>query len=234
MRDIPGIPDRAFGTGAGKNNHLYLPVQNPTTGKIWLNNNLGAAYAKVDGPDFNLTQQATSRTDTRAYGSMYQWGRLTDGHEQTNRYPGDGVTNPAVNRTRSATDVPGHGDYIRGVSSVPADWRATTNDNLWQGVNGINNPCPHGFRLPTYLEWDVEDAAWSSSYNSFLRLTVVGYRSNANNSNIYNIGTHGAYWSSTISPMNATSSQALFVSPSSSGESGRSRDDGYAIRCVQD
>ena len=26
------------------------------------------------------------------------------------------------------------------------------NDNLWQGVNGVNNLCPSGFRLPTSTE----------------------------------------------------------------------------------
>ena len=39
------------------------------TGKIWMDKNLGA------------TQVATSSTDAASYGSLYQWGRNTDGHE---------------------------------------------------------------------------------------------------------------------------------------------------------
>ncbi|MFT7002526.1 MAG: hypothetical protein ACJAVW_003569 [Spirosomataceae bacterium] len=43
-------------------------VTNPTTGKIWMDRNLGA------------TRVATSSTDAYAYGDLYQWGRATDGH----------------------------------------------------------------------------------------------------------------------------------------------------------
>ncbi len=39
------------------------------TGKVWMDKNLGA------------TQVATSSTDAASYGSLYQWGRNTDGHE---------------------------------------------------------------------------------------------------------------------------------------------------------
>jgi uncharacterized protein (TIGR02145 family) len=35
----------------------------------------------------------------------------------------------------------------------PYDWRVPQNDNLWQGVDGTNNPCPEGWRIPTQTEW---------------------------------------------------------------------------------
>ena len=38
-------------------------------GKCWLDRNLGAVYV------------ATSSTDYGAYGSLFQWGRLADGHQ---------------------------------------------------------------------------------------------------------------------------------------------------------
>jgi len=44
-------------------------VENPTTGKIWMNRNLGAS------------QVATSSTDANTYGDLYQWGRAADGHQ---------------------------------------------------------------------------------------------------------------------------------------------------------
>lgn len=52
------------------------------------------------------------------------------------------------------------------------------NANLWQGVNGINNPYPVGFRLPTALELDEELATWSSQnasgvFASPLKLAMV-------------------------------------------------------------
>jgi hypothetical protein len=46
-----------------------VEVTNPTTGKTWMDRNLGA------------TQVATSSTDAAAYGDLYQWGRRADGHQ---------------------------------------------------------------------------------------------------------------------------------------------------------
>ena len=75
VRDIAGIPDRMFGqkqntTDNLDNTHLmlYIPVV-AEDGNTWLNNNLGAYYAKINHASFNLAQQATSATDHLAYGS---------------------------------------------------------------------------------------------------------------------------------------------------------------------
>lgn len=105
LRDIPGIPDRMFGqidnAGSYQHNFLYLPVT-AEDGKVWLNNNLGANYADVNHPSFNLAQQAKSQMlpyvsnngdirelpgyyDADAMGSLFQWGRKGDGHELTHR-----------------------------------------------------------------------------------------------------------------------------------------------------
>jgi len=62
------------------------------------------------------------------------------------------------------------------------DWRYPSNDNLWQGINGINNPCPLMFRLPTESEWSQEISSWDQSFigfgafNSYLRLPAASYR----------------------------------------------------------
>lgn len=40
------------------------------TGKIWMDRNLDA------------TQEATSSRDVASYGYLYQWGRLSDGHQK--------------------------------------------------------------------------------------------------------------------------------------------------------
>jgi hypothetical protein len=45
-----------------------VDVTNPTTGKIWMDRNLGAS------------QVATSSTHANSYGDLYQWGRRADGH----------------------------------------------------------------------------------------------------------------------------------------------------------
>ena len=162
----------------------FSDVTNPSTGRIWMDRNLGA------------TQVATSSTDAAAYGDLYQWGRGADGHQ---------LRTSSTTSTQSSTDVPGNADYILNNIS-PYDWRSTKNDNLWQGVNGVNNPCPSGYRLPTIAEWSAERGTWSSdndagAFASPLKLTMAGVRQFSSNS----ISTgKGVYWSSSVSGNNST------------------------------
>jgi hypothetical protein len=113
-------------------------VTNPATGKTWMDRNLGAS------------QVATSSTDANAYGDLYQWGRGSDGHQ---------CRNSPNTSTLSSTDQPGHGSFIFS----PSDWRSPQNGNLWQGLSGINNPCPSGYRLPTEAELNSERLSWISN-----------------------------------------------------------------------
>lgn len=128
-------------------------------GRIWLDRNLGAV------------QVAANFNDGYSYGDYYQWGRLCDGHQ---------LTNSAVTSTKSATDNPGTSDFITG-SAPNYDWRVPHNPNLWQGVSGVNLPCPTGYRVPTSNEWKVLIAAEgiidaATAYSSTLKLPTAGYR----------------------------------------------------------
>lgn len=154
-----------------------------SNGRCWLDRNLGASRV------------ATSSTDEEAYGDLYQWGRATDGHEKRNS-----DTTWGADFTLSSSDTPGHGNFIVAPYS-PWDWRNPRNDNLWQGVNGINNPCPPGWRLPTADEWDAERNSWSSNnsagaFASPLKLPMSGLRKNIGP--IDPLGPGGYYWSSTV------------------------------------
>ena len=143
-------------------------------GNIWMDRNLGA------------TQAATSSTDTAAYGDFYQWGRGTDGHEKRT----SGITT-----TESTGDTPGHGDFIL---AELGDWRTPRNDNLWQGVNGINNPCPSGYRVPIESELlglGITDAA--TALSSPLKLPLAGARSH-NFGSFFDGNFFGYYWSSSV------------------------------------
>jgi uncharacterized protein (TIGR02145 family) len=188
-------------------------VYNPKTGKTWMDRNLGASRV------------ATSSTDAESYGDMYQWGRGTDGHEKRN----SGTTGSLSN-----SDMPGHDRFII-VNSIPNDWRSPQNDNLWQGLNGINNPCPEGFRIPSLTELEAERLSWKSNnltgaYTSVLKLMAVGGRKSRSGT-IFDVGSGGYYWSSTIYETNAV---ALFFSNSDAYTGNGNRASGGAIRCIKD
>jgi len=190
-----------------------LTVTNPTTGETWMDRNLGAS------------QVATSSTDAAAYGDLYQWGRLTDGHESRT----SGTTS-----TNSSTDVPGHSNFIIEGSS-PYDWRVPQNNNLWQGEGGINNPCPTGFRLPTEAELEAEIASWASNnaagaFGSPLKLVVGGYRDKSNGSLSY-VGISGYYWSSSVS---GTQTRLLCFGSSFAIFDNFNRAPGFSVRCIKD
>ncbi len=189
----------------------YGTVQTDT-GKCWLDRDLGASRV------------ATSKTDASAYGHLFQWGRLDDGHQKR----GTVATTP----TRSSSDNPGHSKFI--VNDV--DWRNPLNNNLWQGVNGTNNPCPDGFRLPTKVEWQAEASRWGSqnpdgAFNSPLKLTLGGDRFQS--STILGVGVRGNYWSSTINGIQLAY-KLYFESSWLYADSSDYRAFGACVRCILD
>ncbi len=190
-------------------------VVNSTTGKTWMDRNLGAS------------QVATSSTDAAAYGDLYQWGRGTDGHQ---------IRTSGTTATLSSTDQPGNGNFILAPNS-PYDWRSSKEDNLWQGVSGVNNTCQTGYRIPTDAEWDAERLSWgSSSQNaagalaSPLKLPMAGFRNTSNGSFNF-IGSYGYYWSSTVSSSNARS---LGFDSNNAGMYTNGRASGISVRCLKD
>jgi len=197
------------------------------TGEIWLDRNLGASRV------------AESSTDSEAYGDLYQWGRLTDGHQ--NR-----LSLATEAEDLSSEDVPGHGDFIKAPPPY-YDWRTPQNNSLWQGVSGTNNPCPSGFRLPTATEFDAERISWVEdngstndsvgAFASSLKLVMAGFR-NHYAGEIEEVGIRGAYWSSTsvlfaILP-NAYRSNDLYFNSTSASVNTEVRALGFSIRCLKD
>ncbi len=113
------------------------------------------------------------------------------------------------------------------------DWRVPLNNDLWQGVSGINNPCPAGFRLPTATEWDAERASWVSdnalgAYASSLKLVMGGAR--VLNGTEYLKGTVGWYWTSTLYGVG----RKLIGFNSTGSWAGATRSAaGYSVRCIK-
>ncbi len=192
----------------------FEDVTNPITGKTWMDRNLGA------------TQVATSSTDAASYGDLYQWGRAADGHQ---------VITSATTGNLSSSDTPGHGDFII-TSSYPVDWRSPQNHNLWQGVDGVNNPCPNGYRLPTDAELNAERLSWSSNnaagaFASPLKFPVPGAR-HSHLGYLHNNGSVGYYWSSTISA--GALSRTLYFNRYGATINHHYRTSGLSVRCIKD
>ena len=184
-------------------------VTNPLTGKIWMDRNLGSITA------------ASFSTDQNAYGNLYQWGRFTDGH-QCRFVP--------TTATLSNIDQPAHGNFITSTTGN-YDWRSPQNANLWQGVNGINNPCPSAYRVPTEAEFVAECSSWGAANNlgafgSPLRWTLGGRRYPQGNMN--DVGTVGYYWTSTAV---GTQSKSMRTDGS---QNVSERGYGFSLRCIKD
>jgi hypothetical protein len=208
----PAIGTFAAGTVNCAGATAVVNVTSPT-GKIWMDRNLGAS------------QVATSSTDAASYGDLYQWGRRADGHQ---------CRTSATTSTLSSSDQPAHSNFIIA-PSAPYDWRSPQNTNLWQGVNGVNNPCPSGYRIPTDTEINAERLSWSvnSSVGAFaspLKLPMAGMRLYSDGSFLM-VGTYVRLWSSTVS---GALSGSIGFDSSNASMGANARVEGYAIRCIKD
>jgi hypothetical protein len=182
-------------------------------GRCWKDRNLGAS------------QVATSPGDAAALGDYYQWGRPRDGHQHST----SGVTT-----TRSGYDDPVNTDFILE-SGGSSDWRSPGNDILWQGLSGINNPCPQSFRLPTELEWKTEMASWDSqdvvgAFSSPLKLVLAGQRSSLDGSIDFK-SARGYYWSSAT---DGVYSRNVRIDLDDTSINTAYRMVGMSVRCIKD
>lgn len=202
-------------TGGDPVSHLITSAN----GKEWMDRNLGA------------NRVATSVRDADAYGDLYQWGRAADGHEDrtSGTYDGDNNGFPTTATASGAWD----GKFITA-SSSPEDWLGSNqNDNLWQGVNGTNNPCPQGFRVPSAAEWDAERKSWSSNnrngaYKSPLKLPWAGRRKK--DGGIHHVDSRGFLWTSTV---DGTKARQIFFDLNNSSVGSKGRAFGKSVRCIK-
>lgn len=192
----------------------YGTVYNPTTGRVWLDRNLGA------------TQVALSSTDAAAYGDLFQWGRPADGHQ---------VRTSGTQAGQVATITPGTNTFI-----IPStEWSSIDSDGALRSAyfaktdgTGI---CPVGFRLPTETEITAERLSWSSNnaagaFASPLKFPVSGDRYYVDGT-IYNSGVLGNYWSGTV---DGARSNNLGFSTFVANIYSNDRALGLAVRCLKD
>ena len=188
------------------------------------------------------------------YGKLYQWGRKY-GQGYSTSY--DATVPEIVEGPISA--VNGQKDKYFNTfftaSESPYDWTSPQDDGLWNSgtdaspVKTEYDPCPEGWRVPTYAELDK----LNNNYSSFI--TVEGqkgryfcgdytYLDNAPQvffpaagggydsvGSAYDRGYYGYYWSSRPYSTDAIS---LYFDSSSDLMYGSIRAYGQSVRCVQE
>ena len=203
------------------------------------------------------------------WGKLYQWGR-----KYGQGYAGS-LYDSNLNVIGSVTDatVPefseggvslqgGQSENNKNVfytrTDSPYDWLYSQNDALWNSgtedspVKTEYDPCPTGWRVPTYAElselyrnrssWTENDLGQSgywfsgpSSYSSEAAqvfFPAAGYR-DCDSGNAYDRGGVGYYWSSL--PYNFYGiAYYLYFSSGDAGMRFNDRANGYSVRCVQD
>ena len=157
-------------------------------------------------------------------GHLFQWGRAYDGHQ--NR------AQSIFNSSQSPSDNPGHTSFITSAE----DWRNPENPNLWQGVSGINNPCPTGWRVPTIAELETERLSWSENnlngaFNSNLKWYQSGYRAGSSG-NIFNTNDVNYIWSSSVEGPSISRRLGIYSANADLGTTHRVF--GFSVRCVRD
>jgi hypothetical protein len=188
---------------------IVQDVINSLTGKTWMDRNLGAL------------RSANNSTDSISFGDLYQWGRKNDGHQ---------CRNSTTTNIISSSISPIHGSFIL-TGNLNDNWNSSSNYNLWQGVNGVNNPCPQNYRLPTKAELQNETSTWNSldhigAFNSVLKLPLTGNRSNFGGIIGFS-GQIARYWTSTLN--NSLRFESGFLFFDSNSDPSR----GFAIRCIK-
>lgn len=195
-----------------------VEVHNPVTGRIWMDRNLGASRA------------AQSMDDEAAYGSLFQWGRFADGHQCRDSETFMGPVASAEPNTGALWD----GKFVlTEQESAEANWIDTLDTELWQGPARINNPCPIGFTVPTFSEWNAEATSWIPGAYDHLSAGIVkaGGRFWSSGGNLGHQGFAAHY--STSSNWGYMFRRVVFVNkfrwaPLSQGN----RADGVSIRCI--
>lgn len=188
----------------------YCEMVSATTGKTWLDRNLGA------------TQACSAYNDTACYGDYYQWGRYTDGHEKSNAT----VMSPSI---LSDSLVAGHSAFIIN-STSPYDWVADGVDNNGSLRAANWNPCPPGYRIPTANELVAENISDSDDAFSKLKLPSAGYR-HINNGSMGSQGSFGYVWS--MSP-NGSNAWSLGFSSGYANMYVNYRAFGFSVRCLKE
>lgn len=191
------------------------------------------------------------------YGKLYQWGRKYgqgyDGDATTPTIEEGGIS-AITGQHKSKSNV-----FFTSTSELNYDWLYPQDSKLWNSgtdsnpVKTENDPCPEGWRVPTYAEldelnnnyssWTTDDngrsGRWFSGPNSYTAsvpqvfFPAAGYR-DCDDGGADDRGSGGHYWSSIPYSYASYLAYLLYFRSSSVGVSGYGdRAGGYSVRCVQ-
>ena len=207
------------------------------------------------------------KTDFK-YGKLYQWGRkygqgyngkLYDGNNNLGDYSDASIPELVagpVDLTTGQSKANANNFYYS--SSFPVDWCSSQYDELWNSGTEENpkkteyDPCPDGWRVPTYAELDElcnnysswttnengQPGYWFSGASSYtdtvpqVFLPAAGYRYCEYGNAGYR-GMHGSYWSSRSNHNSSYYPGYLTLDISSVSMHNSLRASGYSVRCVQ-
>lgn len=113
--------------------------------KLWLDRNLGA------------TSLPSLVDDTNAHGYSYQWGRRTDGHQET--------TSPTT--SADFTSVVATNDMFSLKSSWFRSGATLSARSIWSGDDDVNNPCPPGWHVPSKAELTILSTLYPNENQAF-------------------------------------------------------------------
>lgn len=213
-----------YGYYAFDSNTVVAPIVSGT-GKVWMDRNLGAL------------QRPQSPTDYLAFGQLFQWGRANDGHADiswvydTNTGLVTGTIINGTSTTLTDNPIPTGSQMI---VSPGEDWRINPDSSLWNGLNAANNPCPRGYRVPTYSEFMAEINYYSitNNTNAFsnnpLRFMAPGSFIGGTLSVDY---TFSSYWTSSYN--NSANRTSMYLGTTVSYYDDDPKH-GFAIRCIKD
>jgi uncharacterized protein (TIGR02145 family) len=193
--------------------------------------------------------------DDYKYGKLYQWGRKYgqgyDGDATTPTIEEGGIS-AITGQHKSKSNV-----FFTSTSEFNYDWLYPQDSKLWNSgtdsnpVKTENDPCPEGWRVPTYAEldelnnnyssWTTDDngrsGRWFSGPNSYTASVPQVFFPAAGGRGSYDgtaddRGSDGSYWSSR--PYSDYASRLHFDSSSVNMSNAVDRALGFSVRCVQE